>query len=77
VSALTGEGIPELLAAVVEDLEKQMDVLTLMVPYDRGDVIASAHRLGDVLAEKHDEEGTILEVRLPAHLQGEFKKFAS
>ncbi|HJR91564.1 MAG TPA: GTPase HflX [Acidimicrobiia bacterium] len=77
VSALTGEGIPELLAAVAEDLEKQMDVLTLMVPYDRGDVIASAHRLGDVLAEKHDEEGTVLEVRLPAHLQGEFKKFAS
>ncbi len=76
-SALTGEGIPELLAAVAEDLEKQMDVLTLMVPYDRGDVIASAHRLGDVLAEKHDEEGTILEVRLPSHLQGEFKKFAS
>ncbi len=77
VSALTGEGIPELLAAVAEDLEKQMDVLTLMVPYDRGDVIASAHRLGEVLAEKHDEEGTVLEVRLPAHLQGEFKKFAS
>lgn len=77
VSALTGEGLGDLQSAIAEDLEKQTSLLRLTVPYERGDIVASAHRLGEVLAEKHDEDGTVIEVRLPAHATGEFLPFAN
>jgi GTP-binding protein HflX len=75
VSALTGEGLGGLQTAIADDLEKQTSLLRLTVPYERGDIVASAHRLGEVIAEKHDEDGTVIEVRLPIHLQGEFQTF--
>ena len=42
-----------------------MVTLTLEIPYDRGDLVAAAHRVGEVIEEKHDDQGTILEVRVP------------
>jgi GTPase len=76
VSALTGDGLDRLREAVSGHLERRMVLLRLVVPYDRGDVVASAHRLGDVINEKHDEHGSIVEVRVPQELVGEFLPFA-
>ena len=76
VSALTGDGFDRLREAVSGHLERRMVLLRLVVPYDRGDVVASAHRLGDVINEKHDEHGSIVEVRVPQELVGEFLPFA-
>ena len=77
VSARTGEGLDELVDTITSALEKQMTLLHLAVPYDRGDVVASAHRLGEVVAEKHDEHGTLLDVRVPAHRVPEFTDFTA
>ncbi|HSJ34877.1 MAG TPA: GTPase HflX [Acidimicrobiia bacterium] len=77
VSASTGEGLDELVAAITTELESQMTLLHLSVPYDRGDVVASAHRLGEVVAEKHDEHGTLLDVRIPSHRTSEFADFTA
>jgi GTP-binding protein HflX len=77
VSALTGEGVTELEAAIAGDLENRTTLLRLSVPYERGDIVASAHRLGEVIAEKHDEQGTLIEVRVPAPATGEFLPFAT
>jgi GTPase len=76
VSALTGDGLERLRSAVSGHLERRMVLLRLVVPYDRGDVVASAHRVGDVTNEKHDEHGSIVEVRVPQELVGEFLPFA-
>lgn len=77
VSARTGERIEALQAAMAGDLEDQTTLLRLAIPYERGDVVASAHRLGDVVAEKHDEHGTVLDVRVPAHAVGSFQAFTT
>jgi GTP-binding protein HflX len=76
ISAVTGAGLDELMARLGESLERQMVSLVLAVPYDRGDVVASAHRLGEVLAEKHDEHGTVLEVRVPQVSAAAFADFS-
>jgi GTP-binding protein HflX len=76
VSALDETGLQELLSAVAEAVARQMVALTLTVPYDRGDVVAAAHRLGDVIGEKHDDHGTILDVRVPASLTEQFVEFS-
>lgn len=75
VSAHTGEGIKELearLEVFLNTLDKQV---TLHVPFDRGDVVARLHELGTVLDEQYDEQGTRVEVRVPAAIADELASF--
>jgi GTPase len=64
ISALTGEGIDELLLAVGDRLRCLTTVVELLVPYDRGDVMAEVHREGEVLSEAADDDGMRLRARL-------------
>ena len=66
VSAATGEGIDRLIEALDERLAPVMVDLELFVPHQRGDVVASLHRFGEVLSEVHEQDGVRLEARLPA-----------
>jgi GTP-binding protein HflX len=76
VSALKRTGLDEMLNRVAALLEQPMVTLTLEIPYDRGDLVAAAHRVGEVIEEKHDDQGTILEVRVPATATGQFLAFS-
>jgi GTP-binding protein HflX len=76
VSALRRTGLDQMLERLADLLEKPMVTLTLEIPYDRGDLVAAAHRIGDVVEEKHDDQGTILEVRVPATATGQFSGFS-
>ncbi|MEE8406775.1 MAG: GTPase HflX [Acidimicrobiia bacterium] len=76
ISALNNEGLEELVSALAEAVSRQMVTLTLTVPYDRGDIVAAAHRLGDVIEEKHDDHGTVLDVRVPAPMTDRFMEFS-
>ena len=49
---LTGEGIDELLRTIGDRLRALADVVELVVPYDRGDVLAAVHREGEVLVAR-------------------------
>lgn len=75
VSALTGQGISDLAAALGDKLETDFASVTLTIPYERGDLVAAAHRAGEVVVEKHDDLGTTLEVRLPRRSLGQFSEF--
>ena len=64
ISALTGDGIDgmlERIAATIPHPEVEVD---LLVPYDRGDVVAALHAAGAVLSETYDEAGTKVRARL-------------
>jgi len=76
VSALTGSGLDELLVRIGELVEKTMVTMTLEIPYTRGDLVAAVHRVGEVIEEKHDDNGTILEVRVPETSQARFAQFS-
>ncbi|MEN8115292.1 MAG: GTPase HflX, partial [Actinomycetota bacterium] len=56
----------DVTAAIVDGLEAVTVKVDLVIPYDRGDLVASLHEAGEVLAEHHGEEGTEMTVRLPA-----------
>ena len=76
VSGATGAGVPVLLAAIGDRLRELARVIELLVPYDRGDVLAALHRDAEVLVEVHDEEGTRVRARVPATVSGRFAEFA-
>ena len=64
ISATTGEGIDDFLTAVGDQLRAASNVVELLVPYERGDVVATVHREGEVLSEVHEDAGTRLRARL-------------
>jgi GTP-binding protein HflX len=75
VSAHTGAGVDDLLAAIGERLRAVTKVVELVVPYDRGEVVAALHRYGEVLSEEHEDAATRLRVRLDAADLARFDEF--
>ncbi len=75
ISAVTAEGVEEMLESLAQLLKLQTRLLRLEIPYDRGEVLAAAHRVGEVIAEKHDGDGTVVEVRVPLEHEGRFTDF--
>jgi GTP-binding protein HflX len=64
ISAATGEGIDDLLAAIGDRLRAQTRLIELHVPYARGDVLAEVHREGEVLSETTGDDGYVVRARL-------------
>lgn len=64
ISAVTGQGIDHLLTAIGDRLRAQTEVVDLVVPFDRGDVLAEVHREGEVLTEEVGEGGMAITARL-------------
>lgn len=77
VSAHTGEGIAELESRLELFLNSLDSQVNLHIPFDRGDIVARVHELGTVLKEEYDENGTSLEVRLPAQVAAELEKLTA
>jgi GTP-binding protein HflX len=68
VSARTGDGVDKLRAAIEDALPERDPVVSAVVPYSRGDLVARAHAEGEVLRAEHQADGTFLEARVPAEL---------
>ncbi|MCL4293703.1 MAG: GTPase HflX [Acidimicrobiia bacterium] len=75
VSAATGEGVDELLAAVGSGLRALDRVVELAVPYGRGDVVAGLHREGEVLVEVHEAAATRIRARLSDATRERYREF--
>ncbi|HVB19541.1 MAG TPA: GTPase HflX [Acidimicrobiales bacterium] len=64
VSALTGENLEGLVRTVGDRLRTNDRVVTLALPLERGDLLAAAHREGDVLDTSITEAGVLVHVVL-------------
>ncbi|HZU74600.1 MAG TPA: GTPase HflX [Acidimicrobiales bacterium] len=76
LSAATGEGIGDLLEAIGTRLRAGSQVVELLVPYERGDVIAAVHREGEVVSEAPGETAVTITARLDAAGVARFRQFA-
>ncbi len=75
VSALTGTGIDELLHCISKTLIEQFDEMDVVIPYDRGDLVALFHRFGRIEQEEYEDGGTHLRGYLPTNHSGVLKPF--
>jgi GTP-binding protein HflX len=64
LSALTGGGVEELVATIGDRLRSGDRIVALRFPASRGDLIAAAHREGDVVAKENEDEFVVLHVVL-------------
>lgn len=76
VSAVTGDGLDDLLRVLPDRLRSLTAVVELVVPYDRGDVLAAIHREGEVVSTTDEEAGLRVRARLSGPSAGRLQDFA-
>jgi GTP-binding protein HflX len=76
VSARCGDGIARLRARIAELLPRPEVDIELLLPYAEGSLVARVHAEGDVLAEEHTPDGTLLHARVGGELATAVLPFA-
>ena len=75
ISALTGEGIDDLFAAIQRMLQHRLSRLTLLVPYSEAGLAEKAHDFGRVLKKEYRDEGIYLEAELVPSMRSKMEKY--
>jgi GTP-binding protein HflX len=71
VSALTGEGLPELLQVLEDEVPHPDTLVHVLLPYNEGGLVSRIHGEGEILVEEHTGDGTRLEARVGPGLAAE------
>ncbi|MDA3016636.1 MAG: GTPase HflX [Actinomycetota bacterium] len=74
-SAMTGEGIADLLLAIGDRMRALTTVIELLIPYDRGDIVATVHREGEVVSTSNEENAMRIRARLADASAGRLSEF--
>jgi GTP-binding protein HflX len=75
VSAAKKRGLDILLEAVESALSKALYTTTLLLPFERGELVSQLHELGSVTEQQHTEDGIVLTVQLPHALYERYKEY--
>ncbi len=63
-SALTGDGVHDVVTAIADRLRAMSPMTDFLIPFDRGDVLATLHREGEVVVESARDDGMFITARL-------------
>ncbi|MEN9711549.1 MAG: GTPase HflX [Actinomycetota bacterium] len=75
VSAHSGEGIAELLARIDEVLPGPNVLVSVEIPYQRGDLVSRIMQTGIVESQDHNERGTVLTAKVDADLAADLQPY--
>ena len=74
-SAMNGEGLNDLLLAIGDRMRALTTVIELLIPYDRGDIVATVHREGEVVSTANEDNGMRVRARLADASAGRLSEF--
>ena len=74
-SAVTGKGLNDLLLAIGDRMRALTTVIELLIPYDRGDIVATVHREGEVVSTSNEETAMRIRARLADASVGRLSEF--
>lgn len=77
VSARTGDGIDVLRRRMAELAAPTDTAVDVVIPYDRGDLVARVHADGRVQQAEHNSDGTRIKARVPVALAASLRQFAA
>jgi GTP-binding protein HflX len=75
ISALHGDGIPDMLRKVNENLYDTYTPIRVRLPYQEGGLISLFHDQGQVELVEHGQSGVIIQGRLPGRLLARYRPF--
>jgi GTP-binding protein HflX len=76
VSGVTGEGIEALVERIVQEFDRRLREVELLLPYGEGGRLAELHELAGDLRREDTPEGVRVTVRLPPALAARYERFA-
>jgi GTP-binding protein HflX len=76
ISALTGQGIGDLLTKVAQSLYETYSPITVRLPYGEGSLIALFHEQGQVVQVEQGTSGVTIQGRLPGRLLARYRPFS-
>ncbi|MBE6466114.1 GTPase HflX [Denitrobacterium detoxificans] len=76
ISSVTHEGLDALIARIVKLAAAQDEILHVLVPYTRGDIVALAHERCYIVEEHYDEQGTWMTIRVSPSLASRLEQFS-
>ncbi|HDH02777.1 MAG TPA: GTPase HflX, partial [Actinobacteria bacterium] len=77
ISALRGTGMDDLHSSIATVLARGSQDMELLIPFERGEVLAEIYREAEVIAEAHDETGTVLTARISRSRLARYEEFAT
>lgn len=75
MSAGENKGITELLTLIQQNLFRQYVTCKLMIPYDRGEIVAHLNENASIKDTEYEEEGTVMTVEMPQSECERLKEF--
>lgn len=75
VSALTGDGMEDLVKRIAAVASAHDELIRVLVPYDRGDLVSTAHERAQIVFEEHCEDGTRIDMQIGKAYASMFEKF--
>lgn len=75
ISALTGEGVDELLEAISRALPPTRREVELLLPYSRGELAAKIRRDGIIISEEYKNDGIAMKAVVDVRFLGEFEEY--
>jgi GTP-binding protein HflX len=73
ISARTGSGIEDLLEHIRRGLFEMFAPITVLLPYQQGQLISLFHENGQVERVEHGRKGVLMQGRIPGRLVAQFK----
>ena len=74
-STKTGEGLNELIHRIGVVASAQDELLEVLIPFSRGDVVSYAHQRCTILSENYEEQGTRLVLRAGKQALSRLREF--
>lgn len=75
ISATTGEGIDDLLAAIKRQVQSLLGSIHALIPYSHTGLIQECYNFGRVLKEEYREDGIYIEAELVKEMRGLLEKY--
>jgi len=76
-SAVTGDDVDVLVRTIGDRVRALTRVVELVIPYERGDLLAAVHRGGEVLSERAGEGGMYIRGRFDEATVGRLQEFVT
>ncbi len=75
ISALTGNGIAELLKMIEAELYENYEEITVEIPYTDGQLISLFHEQGQIVRIEHLRKGVFIQGLIPGRLTARFAQY--
>ncbi|AOY76817.1 GTPase HflX [Clostridium formicaceticum] len=75
ISAITGKNLDQLIRMIDNMIGKKILEISLLIPYNKGNIVSQLHKEAEVLSTEYQESGIVLNVNIEENYYEKYKEF--